>query len=307
LAGHSGNSFTGEYRGYWFCIWNPATRTISDKFGYFSDFETWPPDQSYKYPPNYNFKFGCDNSTATYKVVASCYDPHQERSNVRILSLGDNVWRDIESFPVVPLHLDNAGVQSYPCVGVYVSDTLNWLAIHNVFKYDVFEYDNTEDITVDQFVIVSLDLGTETYDQYMLPCGFDEVPTIEPTIGVCGGCLCFSYSYKKTYFVMWQMKKFGVEESWTQFLKISYLQLDYVISDDFLEDFQLVPWLLSEDSDTLILESSKEFNAILYNWRYDRVQRTRVTVTRAITKNKTRDSIHWFMARDFVESLVSIC
>jgi hypothetical protein len=37
LAGHSGNSFTGEYRGYWFCIWNPATRTISEKFGYFSD------------------------------------------------------------------------------------------------------------------------------------------------------------------------------------------------------------------------------------------------------------------------------
>ncbi|MCI61979.1 F-box family protein, partial [Trifolium medium] len=58
-------------------------------------------------------------------VVASCYDLNQERSIVRILSLDDNVWRDIESFPVVPLHLDNAVVQSYPCVGVYVSDTLN--------------------------------------------------------------------------------------------------------------------------------------------------------------------------------------
>jgi len=70
-----------------------------------------------------------------------------------------------------------------------------------------------EDITVEQIVIVSLDLGTETYNQYRLPQGFDEVPLIEPTVGVLGDCLCFSYSYKMPNFIIWQMKEFGVDES----------------------------------------------------------------------------------------------
>jgi hypothetical protein len=149
--------------------------------------------------------------------------------------MGNNVWRDIESFPFNPLYLDNSEHQSFAPVGVYLSDTLNWLAIHNDFLYD-----NSKSITVESYVIVSLNLGTETYRQYMLPRLFDEVLSKqEPYIGVCGGCLCFSYSYNKTYFSMWQMKKFGVEESWTQFLKISYLQLDFDISIDMIKYIQL--------------------------------------------------------------------
>ncbi|PNX75445.1 F-box protein, partial [Trifolium pratense] len=99
--------------------------------------------------------------------------------------------------------------------GVYLSGTLNWLAIHN---YDS-AYD-FKDITVEQFVIVSLDLGTETYNQYKFPRGFDG------------------------------MMEFGVEESWTQFLKISFqnLQLDYDFSSDTLKfDLGLLPLFLSED------------------------------------------------------------
>jgi hypothetical protein len=216
LAGNSGGDFTSEYRAYWFCVWDPATRTTSEKFGYFCDFEIWPPDETLKYPPNYNFKFGCDNSTDTYKVVASSYSLQQSRSNVRILSVG------------------NSEHQYFASVGVYLSDTLNWLAIRNDFHYD-----NSKSITVEPYVIVSLNLGTETYRQYMLPRLFDKVWSREPNIGVCGGCLCFSYSYNKTYFSMWQMKKFGVEESWTQFLKISYLQLDFDISIDMIKYIQL--------------------------------------------------------------------
>jgi hypothetical protein len=34
-------------------------------------------------------------------------------------------------------------------------------------------------------------------------------------------CLCISHHIKETHFVIWIMTEFGVEQSWTQFLKIS--------------------------------------------------------------------------------------
>jgi len=165
---------------YWFRVWNPATRTASEKFGYFYDREI------------FCFAFGYVSSTETYKVVAFCN--RETTSDVRVLNLGgDHVWRNIESFPAV------LGYNH-----VHLRGTMTWLA------------------TAEHAVIVSLDLETETYNQYMVPCGADEVQANEPTIGVLGGCLCFSYTYRETDFVIWQMKKFGVEDSWTLLLKISY-------------------------------------------------------------------------------------
>lgn len=52
------------------------------------------------------------------------------------------------------------------------------------------------------------------------------------------------------------MKKYGADDSWTQFLKINYqhLQVDY----DLAPSFQLLPVLLFEDADTLLLRSRQE-------------------------------------------------
>ncbi|GAU30041.1 hypothetical protein TSUD_332100 [Trifolium subterraneum] len=215
---------------FWLRLWNPATRTISPKFGYF------------RHSHVFEFKFGYDYSTGKYKVVAFRYDINQ-KSHVRILSFGDNVWRDIEGLPAVPVHL-HWNQQEYAAIcAVYLSGSLNWLAIININDInDINEY-NYKDITVGQFVIVSLDLETETYNQYMLPRGVDGVLSGTPS-----------------------MKKFGVEDSWTQFLKISFqnLQVEY----DFrfptqMQIFQLVPLLLSKNGDTL---ERKRKHAILYNW-----------------------------------------
>ncbi|XP_058733818.1 F-box/kelch-repeat protein At3g23880-like [Vicia villosa] len=284
LVGDSFN-FTHWYPEYWLRLWNPATRITSPKFGNFriSNRETS------------GFSFGCDNSTNTYKVVAFNYCPEQLTSKVRILKVGDNVWRNIESFPVIPLRL------GYEENDVCFNDTLNWLAIHNVHLY------NFKDITVEQFVIVSLDSRTEAYNQYQLPNGFDEVPPKHPTIGVLGGCFCFSYSYRETDFVIWKMKKFGVEDSWTQFLKISYqnLEIDYGINDDTIKYyFQLVPLLLCEDGDTLILKSSQDLQLILYNLRDNSVVRTNIIVSRTPTDNRTSDYLAWNFFKDSIESLV---
>ncbi|AES92335.2 hypothetical protein MTR_4g128320 [Medicago truncatula] len=230
-----------KYQEYWFRLWNLASRQLSPKFGYF---------HTVRCRGNYIFNFGCDNSSDTYKVLAFREKLNQPKSSVRILSLSDDVvWRGIESFPALPLCLANGGCSTN---GVYCSGTFNWLAIHD----DINGY-SFEDITVEQLVIFSLDLGTETYRQYKLPCGFDELPPAAPI-----------------------MKKYGAEDSWTQFLKISYqhLQVDY----DLAPSFQLLPVLLFEDADTLLLRSRQENEAILYNWSDNKVRRTNITASKAI-------------------------
>jgi hypothetical protein len=103
------------------------------------------------------------------------------------------------------------------------------------------------------------------------------------------------------------MKKFGDDESWTQFLKISYhdLQLDY----DFKE-IRFVPLFHSKDGDTPVFYRSQEQErdaTIIYNWRDNRVERTGVTVHKTSIDNGTYNFVDWYSAKGFVESLISIC
>lgn len=59
LAGCFLDSWNGNrHDNYWLRIWNPATRTISHHFGYFSDFSS-PPQ-------GFGFAFGCDNFQRTF-------------------------------------------------------------------------------------------------------------------------------------------------------------------------------------------------------------------------------------------------
>ncbi|MCI04923.1 F-box/kelch-repeat protein, partial [Trifolium medium] len=56
----------------------------------------------------------------------------------------------------------------------------------------------------------------ETYTQFLLPPGFDEMPHFHPTLQVMMDSLCFSHDFKGTQFVIWQMNEFRVQDSWTQ-------------------------------------------------------------------------------------------
>jgi F-box interacting protein len=288
LAGFANYEYNYDY---WLRLWNPATRKISQKIGCFCD------------SGNFVFNFGCDNSTGTFKVVASRYIRDQLTTDVRVFNIGDNVWRNIESFPVVPLYCD---IEQFHHTGVFLNGTLNWLAIHNDIPITCYiGQEAVVDITVEQIVVVSLDLGTETYNQYRLPQGFDEVPPSEPTVGVLGDCLCFSYWYKETDFIIWQMKEFGVEESWTQFLKISYhdLQLNHDFSDDTLKyNFRFLPLFLSNDGDTLLLDNIQEEEAIIYNWRDHRVERTGVSVHKTSIDDGNAGSLCWYFAKGLLKA-----
>lgn len=235
--------------------------------------------------------------------MASRYNKRELKSNVKILRLGDSVWRDIGSFPVDPLHLDSISEKEN---GVYLKSTFNWLAIQNKLWYIGDDY---KDITVDQVFIVSLDLRTETYNQYLLPPEFDEVPPSEPIVSVLGGYLCFSYRNKEPDFVIWKMEKFGVEYSWTQFFKFSYhnLQIDYDYNDRYIKFcFQLMPLFLSKDGDSLILSSTLESQEIIYNWRDNRMERIKMVTSRIINDETTMYTVGSIHNKDYFESLVSV-
>jgi hypothetical protein len=155
--------------------------------------------------------------------------------------------------------------------GVYLSNSTNWLVRS---QYNC----RLKNLTIEQFVIISLDLGTETYTKFLLPQCCDEVPLDRSTLCVLMDCLCFSYNFKNTRLVLWQMKEFGVEESWTQFLKISYLNLQGQVYGLCFMDTgyvsHLTPLCLSENGDTLIFAIDNSEEAILYDLRNNRVKRT---------------------------------
>ncbi|XP_039683264.1 F-box/kelch-repeat protein At3g06240 [Medicago truncatula] len=245
-------------------FWNPATRKMSPKLGYCLHKDMW-------FHPNLTFAYV--NSTDTYKVLYLV----PGETNVYVFSLGDNIWRTIQDSPVD---------HDYWINFVNLHDCISWLAIRNYSaRYDF------NNITLDQFVIVSLYLGTETHSQLSPPIGFREVPIFVPYLSLLKDNLCFSYDYKQTHLVVWQMKEFGVENSWIQLFNISYHNLQ--IYDHHLNDldFRLLPLCLSEKSDTILLISTLESEAILYNWRHNRAER--------IYKP-------WFNGMDYVESLVSL-
>jgi hypothetical protein len=252
----------------------PPTRTISDKLQCDDDLGF-----------HFNFTFGYDNS----KVV---------RFIPKTTGLNDNVWRNIQNSPVTHHHCANMKV-------VHFSDSVNRLLISNADYYDYcdnFGYygcDNIgyyyyyENLSIEQFVIVSLDLRTETHAKLLLPQGFNEVPFVMPNLSVLNDYLCFYHDFKRTHFIIWQMREFGVEDSWTQFLKISYLNLQ-IISPSYKLYSSLFPLCLSEKNDTLLLTNNYESKAILYNWREN--------IARRIDK-----PLQFTYGKDYVESLVSHC
>ncbi|KEH23643.1 putative F-box domain-containing protein [Medicago truncatula] len=281
----------------WFHLWNPAIRKMSQKLGYF-----WDGVLGLYF--SFKFAFGYDNSSHTYKVVMLLLDEAENRTRARVLNLCDNVWKPIQNFPAVLLHFCDTKPGANDG-GVYLNGSLNWLAHPSEFGY--INFYAWKKMNVKKFVIVSLDLETETYTKLMPPCGFDEMSPIEPSVCILLDCLCFSNDYKKTDFVIWKMEEFGVEESWIQLIKISYQNLRS-IHRGFV-DLELSKWLplhLSDHGDTLILAKmlhdpdlpmsveKEERQAILYNLRDNIAVQTRIT-----------DKIKWFFVKAYVESLVS--
>ncbi|GAU25539.1 hypothetical protein TSUD_259720 [Trifolium subterraneum] len=251
----------------WFYVWNPAMRTKSKKIAIFSDSDLFISRRWF------NFSFGYDISAQTYKVVVFYVEKYEcnIKSVVKVFSFRDNSWRVIQCLPSIPLYrFDDNSNNSADLNG-----TINRIARCNYHL-----------LTVDRYVILSLDLSTETYTQLLLPPRVDKLPHfIMPKLVVLMDCLCFCYDLDETHFVIWQMKNFGVQDSWVQLFKISY--------QPFFNWAELLPLYLSENGDTLILACDVD-KAFIYNCRDNKAEKIRIT-----------NSILWSQANDYVESLVS--
>jgi len=221
-------------------LWNPANMTKSSEF-----FTPYLVD-------HFLYSFGYDNSTGTYKVVAFSNNMQPGFQISMVLSIGDNSWRNIQCFYHKFASRHNNGV--------YVSGTITWLALRN-----------SNSVT-----IVSLDLSTETYTRLILPQGFNKVPCSLPKLVVLMDCLCFCHDLEQNHFVIWQMKDFGVQESWIQLFKISYRSFSSCYKYGGM--WSMFPWLnlvplgLSKNGNILILANCEDLKAFIYNCRYNIVE-----------------------------------
>ncbi|XP_058741765.1 F-box/kelch-repeat protein At3g23880-like [Vicia villosa] len=283
--------FHYRYRKYWFRLWNPATRILSKKLGIFEDHHT--------IYDSCKFTLGSDISTGTYKVVALSKvavreeNPISMKNQFGVLSLGDNCWRNFQFCSSIPVCLIYGNAENINN-GLHLNGTVNWLALPKYIQ-PFYQYDCKSIANAQQFVIVSLDLSTETCTQFLLPPGFDEVPLFQPTLNILTGCLCFLHDLKGSEFVIWHMKEFGVQKTWTMLFKITHNDIQM---DDYLSQFSTysVPLYLSKNGDTCILANYDDNQVFIYNQREKRVRRTRIA-----------NKLGWFSPTEYVESLVSIC
>jgi len=312
-----------------FYLWNPATATkvlIPNSH---------PPHSRHlplKFHENEYMAmvgFGYDNSRDSYKVVAivghlnSEGDNHPFRSV--IYNLNDNKigWKDIQDFPVDPTGTEGDGI--------YLNNTLNWLGSPYCNNYD---YDDDRYISFDEVLIASLDLETEMYTQILLPgelngvsiedfsFPFDQLHCNEaPIIGVLGGYLSlFLHNHTTKYLIIWQMKEFGNQQSWTLLLNASLQDLglqtirfptksyhEYYLwristlgNQHFSYNYysNLLPLCMIEnDRDIVIIHCAFQGfvkETIVYNLK-----------DKTVTSKKMADNLQWIYPFDYVESLVS--
>ncbi|KAF7837207.1 F-box/kelch-repeat protein [Senna tora] len=235
-------------------VWNPSIR-ISKKSPYL---DIQRREGSYTI-----YGFGYDHLTDKYKVVAIfCYDSDGRgayKTEVKVYTLGSNSWRRIQEFP--------SGVP-YDDMGKFVSGTLNWLA-------------SRTSASRSSFVVISLDLGKESYVELSQPDYEAGVSTL--TLGVLRDCLCI-LSHYGTYSNVWIMKDFGVKESWTKLLRIPYLV--YPLSLLCTKD-----GCISESSEILLQYGS---NLHFYDSRNSTFVRPEI-----------QNANGWHDAEVYVESLIS--
>jgi F-box interacting protein len=164
-------------------LWNPSTR----KFKELPIFE-----KPYLFHQTHlmTFGFGYDSSKNNYKVVVVLlYEGALgEETQVKVHTLGTNIWRTIQKYPF-------SGVYVPVMKGEFVSGKINWLfSKESEWAYPRF--------------IVSFDLAKESFQKISPPnLGGTDVCDLS-ALGVLRDCLCVTTSSGD----IWIMKEYGNKE-----------------------------------------------------------------------------------------------
>ncbi|TKY68494.1 F-box/kelch-repeat protein [Spatholobus suberectus] len=226
-------------------LWNPSTRLKSKRLSISGSSNVLITYRG----------FGYDHVNDKYKLLVVLEDLGQSQTVTKICTFGANSWTVLQNFPCQPT--------GWP--GRFVSGTLNWIAKRGASD--------------DQWVILSLDLGTETYGEVLLPNG-DGHKICNPVLGVLHNCLsvCF-FDSEKAHWAVWLMKEYGVQESWTKLTTIPHVVEDIETELVMIPEDQrgickwnhsLDPLCISEDGVVLVRANSSKL--VLYNSNdgYDR-------------------------------------
>ncbi|KAJ7980153.1 F-box/kelch-repeat protein [Quillaja saponaria] len=213
------------------------------------------------------FGFGYDHLIGDYKVVAVfCYVSGADcadllyKTEVMVCALCTNSWRGIQEFPYCG-----------PCKesGKFVSGCLIWIV-------------GCLNDSSNPWKIISLDLGTETYQEVLQPD--HGVSNLQPTVGVLRDCLCITYNhFTVSDSTVWLMKEYGVKDSWTRLVTVPYFQNPEYLGNK--------PLFISENGEVLMQFARI---VVLYN-----------PSTNSFRFPGIQNNIGWIDVVVYVESLVS--
>jgi len=169
-------------------LWNPSIR----KFKELPSLEK----QQNPYQVLMMYGFGYDAVSNDYKVVVVLKhtDNFVDSHELKVHTLGTNVWKSIQKFP-----FDYAARQPS---GNFMHGTINWLV----------SYENKN-----PRFIVSLDLENESCKEIFLPAYYGVVDAYNYLqLGVLRDSLCIVIGHD-----VWVMKEHGNQDSWTKLFTIS--------------------------------------------------------------------------------------
>ncbi|KAL1543908.1 F-box protein CPR1-like [Salvia divinorum] len=200
-------------------------------------------ESRYAYPDFVGYGFGASKVSDQYKVVRIYLDSvilHGSLSGRRVIpkaechvhTLGTGQWRRVEPGALL---LEYTGRSS--CV--FLNGNLHWVASD----------------CDDKLWISCFDLETESFSSFSTPPIHQESFELISGLSTLGGCLCLCDQTREEETVIWVMKEYGVEESWTKEYAIRLNDGD----DIYIEGFELVyPIKVFEDGDILMsLENTK--------------------------------------------------
>ncbi|MED6173925.1 hypothetical protein PIB30_064285 [Stylosanthes scabra] len=267
-------SFETRYKMYDVRLWNPATRLLSkasppllieNKFSVFA-----------------MFGFGYDDSTDTYKVVANIVDRREWRNELRVYSRSDTCWRTVSTSPGLLLSWEEPQ---------FVCNSFNWLAVKPSGPIDRKQIHRLE-YTYDDYVIFSLDAGEKAQKLLQMPPDLDNYNRQEPKVVVLKEHLCIFCDFEGTHFVVWQMEEFGVEDSWTTLMYVSYLSLQ--VDACKCSFYNYSNFNMSEDGNYLLMYNERDSLLIVYDKRVKEVS-TCINLCKHV----------WAGVNGYVQSLVS--
>ncbi|CAK8573744.1 unnamed protein product [Lathyrus sativus] len=176
------------------------------------------------------YGFGYDQVNDNYKallVVQS--NKHYHQILTKIYTFGqDDSWKTIPNFPY------NDTMRT----GKFVSGTLNW-------------------IVSSKNKILSFDIETETYMELLLPQNDGHnIVYKHSALSVLSDHLCLSHSDNCDW-VLWMMKEYGVVESWTKFIVVSY--------DKLLQNNPCMVELMFISQNGILMVLIHNYELIVYN------------------------------------------